>query len=277
MDVSQIEKAVTAKTKAIIPVHYAGQPCDMDQIGEFARRYDLHVIEDAAHALPTWYKTKKIGTISDMTCFSFYATKTLSTGEGGMVTTGCEEWADRIARLRLHGINRDAWKRYSGEGSWYYEVAEAGYKYNMTDIHAALGLAQLKKLEWMWERRKKIADIYTEAFTGSEWILPPRVMPDRTSAWHLYVIKLNLDSLKLDRAQFIEELSSRGIGVSVHFIPLHRQPFYRNTFRYEPAGFRVAERIYERIVSLPIYPGMTDGDVARVADTVMAVADKFRR
>ncbi len=277
IDVAEIEKAVTPRTKAIIPVHYAGQPCDMDEIMRIAGSHNLRVIEDAAHSLPAWYKERKVGTIGDITCFSFYATKTLSTGEGGMVTTGNDEWAERIRILRLHGISKDAWKRYSGEGSWYYEVVEAGYKYNMTDIQAALGLAQLKKVEWMWGQRREIADRYTEAFKDSEIIKPPHGKADRISAWHLYVIQLNLESLSIDRSRFIEELRIRGIGASVHFIPLHKHPFYRNAFGYNSVDFPVAERFYERIVSLPVYPGMKDSDVNAVIGAVEDVCRKFRR
>lgn len=297
LDISQIEKAISPKTKAIIPVHYGGQPCDMDEIMELAKKHKLYVIEDAAHSLPAWYEgndnvnppvspfnkggvegakggKKKIGTIGDMTCFSFYATKTLATGEGGMITTENDEWADRIKTLRLHGISSDAWKRYSNEGSWYYEVVEAGYKYNMTDIQAALGLAQLKKVEWMWDRRKQIAEKYTEAFKDSELITPPHVKQDRISAWHLYVIKLNLEALNIDRAKFIEELKARGISTSVHFIPLHKHPFYRNSFGYEAKDFPNAEWVYERIISLPIYPGLTDDNVDQVVEAVSSIAGK---
>ena len=274
------------KAKAIIPVHYAGQPCDMDEILDIANKYNLKVVEDAAHSLPAWYMSqdmqpgrgKMIGSIGDITCFSFYATKTLATGEGGMVTTENDEWAERMRMLRLHGISKDAWNRYSGEGSWYYEVVEAGYKYNMTDIQAGLGLAQLKKVEWMWKRRKEIADKYTEGFKSLEEIITPYIKPDdRETAWHLYVIKLNLEALKIDRASFIEELKIRGIGASVHFIPLHRHPFYRDTFGYRAKDFPNAEWVYERIISLPLYPGMTDEEVGRVIGVVEDVAKKFRR
>ena len=277
IDIEKIERAITPKTKAIIPVHFAGQPCDMDEIMQLAKSYDLKVIEDSAHSLPAWYKKRKIGIIGDMTCFSFYATKTLATGEGGMVTTENDEWAERIKILRLHAISKDAWKRYSGEGSWYYEVVEAGYKYNMTDIQAALGLAQLRKLEWMWEKRKEIADKYTEAFRNSEFIETPKVKPDRISAWHLYVIRLNLEALSIDRAQFIEELEIRGIGTSVHFIPLHKHPFYRDAFGYNSRDFPVAEWLYEKIISLPIYPGMTGKEVEFVVESVLDVCEKFKR
>ena len=277
IDVSAIEKAITPKTKAIIPVHYAGQPCDMDEIKQIAGSYKLRVIEDAAHSLPAWYKGRKIGTLGDITCFSFYATKTLATGEGGMVTTENDEWADRIRILRLHGISKDAWKRYSKEGSWYYEVLEAGYKYNMTDIQAALGLAQLRKVELMWEMRKEIAMKYTEAFEPLEEIITPHIKPGRETAWHLYVIKLNLDALKIDRSEFIEQLKQRGVSTSVHFIPLHRHPFYKKTFGYDRKDFPNAEWIYERIISLPVYPGMADKDVEYVIESVEDVCKKFRR
>ncbi|MDI6891191.1 MAG: DegT/DnrJ/EryC1/StrS family aminotransferase [Thermodesulfovibrionales bacterium] len=220
---------------------------------------------------------EKIGTIGDITCFSFYATKTLSTGEGGMITTENHEWADKMRIMRLHGISRDAWKRYSRNGSWYYEVVDAGYKYNMTDIQAALGIAQLKKLEWMWERRRDIAERYTDAFKDSEFIICPHVKPDRLSAWHLYVIKLNLKALKIDRDGYIEELKQQGISTSVHFIPLHRHPFYRNSFSMDGKKFTNADWIYERSISLPIYPGMTEEEITKAIETVSETAKRFRR
>ncbi len=276
IDTSKIEQAITSKTRAIIPVHFAGQPCDMDEILGIADKYGLFAIEDAAHSLPAWYKGRKVGTIGDMTCFSFYATKTLATGEGGMITTENDEWAERIKVLRLHGISKDAWKRYSNEGSWFYEVIEAGYKYNMTDIQAALGIAQLKKVEWMRERRVYIAERYTEAFRGLDAIAVPSVEPDRVSAWHLYVIKLNVEALQADREAFIEGLKAKGIGASVHFIPLHIHPFYRDTFGYKPGDFPESEWIYERSVSLPIYPGMTDNDIGRVIEAVFDLVKGLR-
>ncbi len=277
IEVCEIEKKITDKTKAIIPVHFAGQSCDMDEILDLSKKYGLKVIEDAAHAIPAWYKNSKIGTIGDITCFSFYATKTLSTGEGGMVTTENEEWADRMRVLRLHGISKDAWKRYSDEGSWYYEVIEAGYKYNMTDIQASLGLAQLRKLEWMWAKRKKIARKYSEAFKSLDEIITPFVKSDRESAWHLYVIKLNLDMLNINRNQIIEELKTRGIGTSVHFIPLYLHPFYRDTFGYNSGDFPASEWVYERIISLPIYPGMTDKEVDLVVEAVEDIIKRNKR
>ncbi len=277
MGASAIEGKITKRTKAVIPVHFAGQPCDMDDICALARSRNLTVIEDAAHAIPASYRGRKIGTIGDFTCFSFYATKSLTTGEGGMVTTSRHAGADRMRTLRLHGISKDAWKRYTSEGSWYYEVLEAGYKYNMTDIQAALGIAQLKKLDWMWERRKQIADLYTASFRSLDAVQPPAVKADRESAWHLYVIKLSLDALTADRNRFMEELRGMGIMASVHFIPLYRHPFYRRAFQYSALGFEVSERIYDQIISLPIYPGMTDEDVTHVVEAVAHVSQKFKR
>jgi len=277
IDVSKIEEKITKRTRAIIPVHYGGQPCDLEEILNLAKKYNLSVIEDAAHAIPAWYKKRKIGTLADMTCFSFYATKPITTGEGGMVTTENDEWADRMKMLRLHGISRDAWKRYTKEGSWYYEVIEAGYKYNLTDLQAAIGLAQLKKVDWMWQKRKAISGQYTEALKPFEELTTPYVKADRESAWHLYVIRLNLEMLKIDRNQFIEELKNRGILTSVHFIPLYRHPYYRDILGYTVDGFSASEWFYERVISLPIYPGMTDENVQFVIDTVSDVARKFRK
>ncbi len=276
IDVSKIEERITKRTRAIIPVHYAGQPCDIDEILGIAKKYNLSIIEDAAHAIPAWYKNRKIGTIGDMTCFSFYATKPLTTGEGGMVTTENDEWADKMKILRLHGISQDAWKRYTKEGSWYYEVVAAGYKYNLTDLQAALGLAQLKKVDWMRQKRKTISDQYTNAFKSLDAITVPYVKSDRESAWHLYVIKLNLDMLRIDRNQFIEELKNRGILTSVHFIPLYRHPYYRDVLGYTTNGFTASEWMYERIVSLPIYPGMTQENIQHVIDAVEDVVEKHK-
>jgi dTDP-4-amino-4,6-dideoxygalactose transaminase len=272
-----IEKAISSKTRAIIPVHFGGQPCDMDEILEIAKKKGIFVIEDAAHAIPAAYKGRKIGTIGDLTCFSFYATKTLATGEGGMVTTENTDWTDRIRRLRLHGISKDAWNRYSKEGSWYYEVIEAGYKYNMTDIQAGLGLAQLRKVEWMKERRREIAAKYTDAFKSLEGIITPTIKPGNDSAWHLYVIKLNLEALNINRNEFIENLHGRGISTSVHFIPLHMHPFYREGYSLDSKDFPGAEWLFERIISLPIYPGLNDSEVAYIVENVRDVCRQHKR
>ena len=277
IDINEIEKKLTKRTKAIIPVHYGGQPCDMDEILSMAGKYNLFIIEDAAHAIPASYKKKKIGTLGDMTCFSFYATKPLTTGEGGMVTTENDAWADKLKILRLHGISRDAWKRYTNEGSWYYEVVDAGFKYNTTDLHAALGLAQLKKVDWMCEQRTKISEKYSEVFRSLHEVIPPSVKNDRKSAWHLYVLKLNLEMLKIGRNQFISELKKKGIVTSVHFIPLYRHPYYQDIFSYDSKDFPVSEWTYERIVSLPIYPGMTADNIDYVIHSVEDILKKYRR
>ena len=275
IDPKEIEKAITKNTKVIIPVHYGGQPCDMDEILDIARKNNLYIIEDAAHALPSFYKGKIIGTLGDVTCFSFYATKTLATGEGGMICTDNEEVAKRCSIMRLHGINSDAWKRYSGEGSWYYEVIAPGYKYNFTDIQAALGLAQLKKINELQAKRKEIFDLYNEGFEDNEFIRLYKIKEDRVSSYHLYPIELNINRLKVSRSRFIEELKERGIGASVHFIPLYRHPYYQKTFNLKPENYPVSEKIYKGIITLPIWPGMKISQIKQVIDNVNSLIKKF--
>lgn len=265
IDVSKIESLITKKTKAIIPVHFAGQPCDMDEIMEIAKKHNLYVIEDAAHALPSRYKGRMIGTISDITCFSFYATKTLATGEGGMVTTVNKEFAKKIKVNRLHGINRDAWDRYTLKGSWYYEVVDNGFKYNTTDINSALGIAQLRKVDWMREQRTKIAEKYDDAFKGTH-INPLVIRRDRDTSWHLYVIKVN------NRDELIEKLRQEGIGTSVHFIPVHKHPYYKKTYGYKDKDFPVADDVYQRSVSLPIYPSLMENEQNYIIEKVLKYA-----
>jgi len=268
------------RLKAILPVHFAGYPCDMDAIMALASRYDLRIVEDAAHAFPTSYKRKMIGTLGDITCFSFYATKNITTGEGGMITTEDEEYADRMRIMSLHGISKDAWKRYTAEGSWYYEIVAPGYKYNLTDIAAGLGVAQLRKADAFLKRRMQIADRYHEAFQElNELDLPLAVKGEEgtTHSWHLYVIRLNLQRLHIDRNKFIDELRRKGIGTSVHFIPLHIHPYYRETYGYQPDDFPVAYETYQRIISLPIYAKMTDNDVERVIESVTDIIKSNRR
>ncbi len=277
MSVEAAERAVTPKTRAIIPVHYGGQPCDMDGIMSLARSSDLRVIEDAAHSLPASFGGKNVGAIGDMTCFSFYATKPLAAGEGGMVTTENEEWAERIRVLRLHGISKDAWKRYSRGGSWFYEVVEPGYKYNMTDIQAALALAQLAKLDSMTARRKEISGRYADAISDSPGLSTTALVPGRETSYHLFPLLVDPAAHTIDRARFIEELGRLGVGTSVHFIPLHMHPFYRSEFGYSPGDFPGAEWLYERIVSLPVYPGMSDEEVDYVSECVTDVSRKFSR
>ena len=266
-----IERAITARTKAIIPVHFGGQPCDMEAIMEIARRRGIYVVEDAAHALPAKYQGRMIGTIGDITCFSFYATKTITTGEGGMATTDNPDWAARMRMMSLHGISHDAWNRYAKEGSWYYEVLSPGFKYNLTDIAAAIGLAQLKKCDTFAVARKKIAVRYNEAFAELPEIQIPTCQANLEHAWHLYVIQLRPGSSKIDRDGFVAALKERGIGTSVHFIPLHLHPYYRESFGYIPGDFPNATEAYQRIVSLPIYPGMTEANIQYVIDSVKDV------
>ena len=275
IDASQIEAAITPHTRAIIPVHVAGQAADLDAIHGIATRHNLRVIEDAAHALPTLYKGRMVGSISDFTAFSFYATKTLATGEGGMITTDNDEWADRCRVMSLHGISKDAWKRYTSEGSWYYEIVAPGFKYNMTDVAAALGLVQLSKLDQMNGRRQEIAKQYDTAFGSHPALESPTVAMYSTHPYHLYILRLNLDALRIDRSKFIEHLRSANIGVSVHWIPLHLHPYYRDTYGYRPKDFPVAFCEYQRMISLPIYSAMTDEDVADVIQAVTQIADEY--
>ncbi|HVB55243.1 MAG TPA: DegT/DnrJ/EryC1/StrS family aminotransferase [Candidatus Acidoferrales bacterium] len=277
IDPRDAEQRITSRTRAIIPVHLAGQPCDMSEIHELAERKNLRIIEDAAHALPAVYRDQSIGSLSEFTAFSFYATKTLTTGEGGMITTENATAADRMRMMRLHGIERDGWKRYTAEGSWHYAIHEAGYKYNFTDLQAALGLVQLRKCDAMWQARRHIAERYTRAFQAAEGLQPPIVRKDRQGSWHLYVLRLNLEKLAISRNQFIDQLAQRGIGASVHFIPLHLQPYYQREFGYRPGDFPNAESQYVRSISLPIYPTMSEEEVEQVIDAVTSMANHAMR
>lgn len=274
---AQIEQHITPRTRAIMVVHIAGLPAEMDTILAIARQHNLSVIEDAAHAFPATYKGRHIGSIGDLTAFSFYATKTLTTGEGGMLTTAHQHYAERAASMALHGINRDAWKRYGPEGSWYYEVVQAGYKYNMTDVAASLGLHQLARSEWLLQRRRIIAKWYTEAFSQWSEVEVPPTLPYAEHAWHLYILRLNTEQLVITRNAFIGELKKRNIGTSVHFIPLHLHPFYWDTYKLKNQDFPAAHHTYERAISLPIYPGMTDEDVEDVITAVKSIIVKYKR
>lgn len=262
------------RVAAIIPVHIGGQPCDMTALREVAG--DIPIIEDAAHALPARVGGRMIGGLSRFTCFSFYATKTLSTGEGGMITTDDDAGADRCRIMSLHGISRDAWKRYTAEGSWRYEIIAPGFKYNLTDIAAALGLVQLGKLDAMWRRRVDIAERYDRAFAGRPELQIPSHSADDQHAWHLYMLRVDNDRLTGGRDRFVEELRRRNIGVSVHFIPLHLHPYYRDTYHFAPTDFPVAHREFLREVSLPIYSRMTDRDVDDVVAAVLECVEMLR-
>lgn len=271
VDPNKIEDAITPQTKAIMPVHYAGQPCDMDRILKIAKKYDLSIIEDAAHALGAKYKGKKVGTIGDISAFSFYATKNLTTAEGGMVTTNNSEYAERIRILSLHGMSRDAWRRYEDKASWYYEILDVGYKYNMTDIQASLGIHQLAKFERFQEIRRRYAELYTDELKDVEGVTTPHVRFDVQHAWHLYTILIDEKVLGINRARFIEKLNRENIGTSVHFIPLHLHPYYRRTYGYKRGDFPNAEYVYDRIISLPLYPSMSKDDVGDVINAIKKI------
>lgn len=267
------ERRITERTRAIIPVHIAGEPCPMDRLREFALRHRLHVIEDAAHALPANYRGRRIGTISELTAFSFYATKTLSTGEGGMLTTDNDAYAERASIMRLHGIGGDAWKRYSRTGSWYYEVQDAGFKMNLPDILSALGRAQLRKCDLFRQRRREISAYYNQEFGNIDVLeLPPGDSENVEHAWHLYILRLRPDLLTVDRDEFIRQLKILGVGTSVHFIPLHRHPFWAKQYGHKPQDFPNAEDAFARCFSLPIYPGMTEEQIERVTHAVGQIA-----
>ena len=279
IDAADAEKKITVKTKAIIPVHIGGEPCDMAAIGGLAARHHLPVIEDAAHALPTSFEGRRVGTISEFTAFSFYATKTITTAEGGMLTTNDDAYAKRVAMMRLHGIgNDDAWKRYSRAGSWEYQVVEAGYKFNLPDILAALGLAQLRKCETLFQQRRFISELYRSKLAETEELeLPPAGSANSEHAWHLFIIRLKAGSLDIDRNAFIEQLKEAGVGTSVHFIPLHRHPFYQKRYGYGPSGFPNAEDAFSRCLSLPIFPGLKESQVDHIVDAIQRIVCRNRR
>lgn len=277
MDPARLEAAITPKTKAIMVVHFAGLPADMDPILAIARARQLPIVEDAAHAFPARYRGRMVGNIGDITCFSFYATKTLATGDGGMLTTANAEYARRVALMALHGMNRDAWKRYTAEGSWYYEILDAGFKYNMTDVAAAMGLHQLARRDWLLGRRQAIAARYTRAFADLPELETPPNPGHEDHAWHLYALRIRPERLTIGRDDFIKRLSEARIGTSVHFIPLHLFPLYRDRYDLKADDFPVALGSYQREISLPIYPGMSEDDVEDVVAAVTDVVAAHRR
>jgi dTDP-4-amino-4,6-dideoxygalactose transaminase len=284
----QVQEAANGRVKAILPVHLYGHPCEMQTLLDVAQNYDLAIVEDAAHALPAVYKDWLIGSSAYsretlestaahvLTCFSFYATKNLTTAEGGMLT-GSPKLLDDARIWSLHGMSRDAYKRYSSEGSWYYEVVRPGFKYNMTDIQAAIGLHQLSKLPRFQARRQEIARRYNAAFSQFEELQTPTVRSEVEPAWHLYVLRLHPERLQIGRNQFIEELKARYIGTSVHFIPIHLHPYYRDKYGYKPDDYPVAYQEYQRLISLPLYPRMSDQDVEDVVEAVSEVVKQCRK
>jgi len=327
LDVEDAEQKVQSalasgqSVAAIMPVHYGGQVGDVAGVRALANRYNLKVIEDAAHCCPAYYRTtdresrkqkaesgnetigpqdngttgrrddgtvdqkpevsgqwsvvsgqwSPVGSSADISCFSFYANKTITTGEGGMACTENEEYADRMRIMSLHGISRDAWKRYTAEGSWYYEIIAPGYKYNLTDIAAAIGIHQLRKADVFHQRRTALVSQYRELLGDVDELMLPEAHPDRIHSWHLFVIRLRLEKLRIDRAQFIAELQKAGIGTSVHWLPLHMHPYYRETYGYKPQDLPAAAGLYPQIVTLPLYPDMTEAEVHHVCDSIKAI------
>lgn len=277
IDPAAVAARISGRTKAIVPVHFAGAPCDMDRLGELAAACGAALIDDAAHALPARYKGRMIGSIGRATAFSFYAGKNMTTGEGGMITTDDSALADALRIRRLHGISRDAWKRYTAEGSWYYEVEALGFKYNMTDINAALGLHQLDRLEEFQTRRLELIALYDQNLAHVPGIIRPEVPPEVESAWHLYIVRLDPDRLRTTRNQVIELLKDDNIGTSVHFIPAPLHPLYQQRLGCRRDDFPNAVGLYEQSISLPLFPAMTDDDVRSVCRSLERIATENQR
>ncbi|NHZ79727.1 aminotransferase class I/II-fold pyridoxal phosphate-dependent enzyme [Massilia sp. CCM 8695] len=269
LDLAAVEAAIGPRTRAIIPVHYAGLACDMDGVLALAAAFQLKVVEDAAHAFPTRYKGRLVGTLaSDATVFSFYANKTMTTGEGGMVVTRDANLARRVRLMRIHGISQDAFDRYTSRTpAWFYDVVAAGFKYNLTDLASAMGIEQLRKIDRFLLRRQQLAQAYASGLQCLPLRLPPVPAPGSSHAWHLYVVRLE-PGARLGRDELIARLSERGIGTSVHFIPLHRHPFWRDSCRLSPEQFPVAEASFGCMLSLPLYTRMSDADQQRIIDTL---------
>ena len=278
LDPAAVAAKITPRTRAILPVHYGGQPCRMDALLDLARAHDLRVIEDAAHAAGAAYRARPVGSLGDATAFSFYAIKNMTTGEGGMLTTDNAKIAEKAKLLRAHGLSSDAWKRYTAAGSAFYEVTLPGFNYRMTDFQAALGRGQLARLPQINADRARLAERYTERLAGLAEVETPTSRPEVTHAWHLYPLRLRLERLKLGRDEVVAALRQRGIGTSVHFIPIHYHAYYRDRERFDfsKGDFPVAEDAYERLVSLPLYPQMTEADVDRVAAAVTAIVEAHR-
>jgi len=271
IDPKEIERKITARTKAIIPVHFAGRSCDMDAIMEIAQRHNLKVIEDCAHAIETEYHGQKAGTFGDIGCFSFYVTKNIVTGEGGMAITNHEEYADRIKIMGLHGMSKDAWKRFGDDGYKHYQVVYPGFKYNMMDIQASLGIHQLPRVNDYWIRRQEIWQRYNEAFRDLPLFTPATVEPGTRHAYHLYTLLLDTDNLAITRDQFLNMMTQQKIGVGVHYIALHLHPYYQKTYGYKRGDFPNAEWISDRTVSLPLSPKLSDTDVEDVIEAVRLI------
>jgi dTDP-4-amino-4,6-dideoxygalactose transaminase len=277
IDASQIEKKITKKTKAIIPVHYAGLPVDLDAIRKIAKKHKLILIEDGAHAAGATYNKEKIGSIGDMTNFSFHPLKNMSTGDGGMVTTNNEKYATALQKFRLHGMSRDAWKRHTATGSWRYDVDEAGYKYNMTDIQAALGIHQLKKLPQFLKIRKEYAKLYDKAFAKVPEITVPFITSGQKHIYTLYTIKIDTSNLKITRDEIVEELKKANIGTNIQFIPVHYFTYYSKAYGYKKGDFPNVEKVFEEILSLPLYPKMKINEINYVSKTLINLIKNNRK
>jgi len=277
IDPNEIKKQITSKTKAIIPVDYTGQPCDLDEIKKIAKKHNLAVIEDGCHALGAEYKKKKVGGISDLTVFSFHPAKNITTGEGGMVLTNNEEYYDRLIQFRTHGITKDPKKLKKNEGGWYYEMQYLGYNYRLTDIQCALGISQFKKLEKFVKKRREIVEKYNKALSNVEEIITPFEKKDVKSSYHLYMIQLKLEKLKADREKIFDALRKENVGVHVHYIPVHLQPYYQEKFGYKKGNYPVAEDFYNRALTLPLYPKMSADDVNDVINAVKKVINYYRK
>jgi len=277
IDPCKIEEKITPKTKAILPVHFAGRPCNMRIIKEVAQKHHLTIIEDAAHAIEATYHGQKIGTISDLTVFSFYVTKNLVTGEGGMITTENDTYAEKIQTYALHGMSRGAWKRYSDEGFKHYGIVYPGFKYNMMDIQASLGIHQLKRIENYYKRRKEIWQRYDEAFCNLPLDTPPPPEENTRHAYHLYTILLRLEELNTDRDTIQQALFEENIGTGIHFISLHLHPYYQKTFGFKKDDFPNAAYVSERTISLPFSANLSDEDVDDVITTVTKVLKKHKK
>jgi perosamine synthetase len=267
----------TGGARAIIPMHYGGQMADVHAVRALANDFGLAVIEDAAHTLPAFTREsetapwQRVGTTAEITCFSFYANKCITTGEGGMAVTDDDALAERMRLMSLHGMSKDAWKRFTDAGSWYYEVIAPGFKYNLTDIASAIGRVQLARAEELWAQRQHLAAAYQRALADIPGLELPRELPDRRHSWHLYSIRLDLSVWKAGRNAFIDGLKERGVAASVHWMPLHMQPYYRETYDLKPDDFPVAASLWPRLVSLPLFPGMTDEEVTAVASAIRSM------
>ncbi len=277
IDTTSLEKSITHKTRAIVAVDIAGYPCDYSQLNKLARKYKIDLIDDAAHSLGAKFKNKPVGLAADATVFSYYSTKNITTGEGGMVVSDSKKRIDRIKHLALHGMTSSGWKRYSG-GGWKYDITELGYKYNMSDLSAALGLGQLKRFTAMQKKRRQIVKRYFDNLKHMhEYIELPYVGENIIHAWHLFIIKLNLKRWKINRDRVIDELEKRGVGCGVHFIPVYRFSYFKKTMPYKPSDFLQCEQAYKRVISLPLYPDLRNDEIDFVCENIEKLVRKYSR